>query len=152
MEPKDLELAPQVGLEPTTLRLTAEPVVAASRCKHETCTHKMPIIALIGGTLGGLSDASRFGFEPNPLADTPNSNGCLARLDVDVCSTQARAFLGGRFQEPSGMDGGGDRDPLLCLGMFCPRYSAVSVTNPEWRISRRRCLRPSEARQIPRPG
>src|SRR5450759_2577067 len=27
-------LAPQVGLEPTTLRLTAEPLVAASRCKH----------------------------------------------------------------------------------------------------------------------
>ncbi len=28
-------LAPQVGFEPTTLRLTAERVVAASRCKHE---------------------------------------------------------------------------------------------------------------------
>ena len=30
------DLAPQVGLEPTTLRLTAERLVAASRCKHKT--------------------------------------------------------------------------------------------------------------------
>ena len=30
------ELAPQVGLEPTTLRLTAERLVAASRCNHKT--------------------------------------------------------------------------------------------------------------------
>src|ERR1039458_8505406 len=49
-------LAPQVGFEPTTLRLTAERLIAASRCKHKTYTHKKPIIALIGGTLGGLSE------------------------------------------------------------------------------------------------
>ena len=45
-------------LRPTTLRLTAEGVITASRCKHKTYTHKKPIIALIGGTLGGLSGAS----------------------------------------------------------------------------------------------
>src|ERR1017187_3058594 len=37
---------------PTTLRLTAEPLVAASRCKHEAYARKMQIIGLIGGTLG----------------------------------------------------------------------------------------------------
>ena len=31
-----VSLAPQVGLEPTTLRLTAEQLVAASHCKHKT--------------------------------------------------------------------------------------------------------------------
>jgi hypothetical protein len=34
VENKGLELAPQVGLEPTTLRLTAERLIAASRCKQ----------------------------------------------------------------------------------------------------------------------
>ena len=34
MENKGVNLAPQVGFEPTTLRLTADTVVAASRCKH----------------------------------------------------------------------------------------------------------------------
>jgi hypothetical protein len=28
-------MAPQVGLEPTTLRLTAEPLIDASHCKHK---------------------------------------------------------------------------------------------------------------------
>jgi hypothetical protein len=46
-------LAPQVGLEPTTLRLTAEPVIAASRCKHKTYTGERPGFAEIRGTLGG---------------------------------------------------------------------------------------------------
>ena len=34
VENRGVRLAPQVGFEPTTLRLTAETVVAASRCKH----------------------------------------------------------------------------------------------------------------------
>ena len=34
IEKKGLNLAPQVGFEPTTLRLTAEQLIAASRCKH----------------------------------------------------------------------------------------------------------------------
>ena len=41
--------------KPTTLRLTAEQLVAASCCKHETCTQEKRIVALIGGTLGGLT-------------------------------------------------------------------------------------------------
>ena len=36
VENKGVILAPQVGLEPTTLRLTAEILIAASRCKHKT--------------------------------------------------------------------------------------------------------------------
>ena len=36
VETKGLKVAPQVGLEPTTLRLTAEGFIAASRCKHKT--------------------------------------------------------------------------------------------------------------------
>ena len=35
VENKGDVLAPQVGFEPTTLRLTAEPLVAALRCKHK---------------------------------------------------------------------------------------------------------------------
>jgi hypothetical protein len=35
IENKGLRLAPRVGFEPTTLRLTAYRLVAASRCKHE---------------------------------------------------------------------------------------------------------------------
>ena len=58
VETKGLYLAPQVGLEPTTLRLTAEPLVAASCCKYETYEYKKPIVALIGGTLGGQAETS----------------------------------------------------------------------------------------------
>src|ERR1035437_9487251 len=36
VENKGDSLAPQVGFEPTTLRLTAEWLIAASRCKHKT--------------------------------------------------------------------------------------------------------------------
>src|ERR1019366_7473381 len=46
-------LAPQVGFEPTTLRLTAERLIAASRCKHKTSGRQNAIFAEIGGTLGG---------------------------------------------------------------------------------------------------
>ena len=35
VETKGDVLAPQVGFEPTTLRLTAERLIAASRCKHK---------------------------------------------------------------------------------------------------------------------
>jgi hypothetical protein len=52
-ERREFKLAPQVGFEPTTLRLTAEQLVAASRCKHEAYTQKVPISREIGGTLGG---------------------------------------------------------------------------------------------------
>src|ERR1035441_8822226 len=41
-------------LEPTTLRLTAERLIAASHCKHKTYTREKPIILEFGGTLGGL--------------------------------------------------------------------------------------------------
>jgi len=52
IETKGLVPAPQVGLEPTTLRLTALRVVAASRCKHKTYTRKNPSLPEFGGTLG----------------------------------------------------------------------------------------------------
>src|ERR1700679_2763659 len=45
---------PQVGFEPTTLRLTAERPLVASRCKQKACTFEMPVFLEIGGTLGVL--------------------------------------------------------------------------------------------------
>ena len=36
VENKGVNVAPQVGFEPTTLRLIAERLIAASHCKHET--------------------------------------------------------------------------------------------------------------------
>ena len=44
--------ASKLRFDPTTLRLTAERLIAASRCKHKAYAHKKRIIALIGGTLG----------------------------------------------------------------------------------------------------
>src|ERR1019366_207947 len=52
---KGLRLAPQVGFEPTTLRLTAEWLIATSRCKHKTYTREKPISEEIGGILGVLA-------------------------------------------------------------------------------------------------
>src|ERR1017187_4665520 len=45
-------------LQPTTLRLTAERLIAASRCKHKTYTREKPIILEFGGDFGGTPDAS----------------------------------------------------------------------------------------------
>jgi hypothetical protein len=45
-------LAPQVGFEPTTLRLTAEQLIAASLCKQKSCRRKSVIFREFGGTLG----------------------------------------------------------------------------------------------------
>ena len=45
-------LAPQVGLEPTTLRLTAEWLVVALHCKQKTYTRDHELIREFGGTLG----------------------------------------------------------------------------------------------------
>ena len=69
----------QLGSWPTTLRLTAELVVAASRCKHETYTREKSIIVLIGGDPGGLprgesfpaSTEPGFGFWPHVSENTP---------------------------------------------------------------------------------
>src|ERR1039458_5295569 len=47
-------LAPQVGFEPTTLRLTAERLMASSRCKHKTYTRNKRILSDFGGSLGVL--------------------------------------------------------------------------------------------------
>jgi hypothetical protein len=46
-------LAPQVGLEPTTLRLTAECLKAASRCKHKYLDGRKANIRGIWGDFGG---------------------------------------------------------------------------------------------------
>src|ERR1017187_3968977 len=61
-------LAPQVGFEPTTLRLTAERLIAASRCKHKTQTRKNRIILEFGGTLGVPHHAS-----PGPVSRKKDS-------------------------------------------------------------------------------
>jgi hypothetical protein len=44
----------KLRLEPTTLRLTAERLEAASRCKHKAYTRKNRVLPEFGGTLGGL--------------------------------------------------------------------------------------------------
>src|ERR1019366_8972257 len=49
---------PQVGFEPTILLLTAERLMAASRCKHKAYTREKQIFAQFGGTLGVLSPFS----------------------------------------------------------------------------------------------
>ena len=46
-------LAPQVGLEPTTLRLTAEWLVAASHCKHNCLCARKPDFGGNWGNSGG---------------------------------------------------------------------------------------------------
>ena len=47
------ELAPQVGLEPTTLRLTADTVVAASHCKHKYLHARKSDFRVNWGDFGG---------------------------------------------------------------------------------------------------
>jgi hypothetical protein len=72
----------QLRLEPTSLRLTAEPLVAASRCKHEAYTREITIIPLIGGTLGGL----RVPGATWPFGRLPNystSSGEISPLDLE---------------------------------------------------------------------
>ena len=53
VETKEVSVAPQVGFEPTTIRLTAEWPMAASRCKHQTYTREKRIFAEFWGTFGG---------------------------------------------------------------------------------------------------
>jgi hypothetical protein len=68
IENKGFILAPQVGFEPTTLRLTAEQLVAASRCKQKACRSKEGIFGEIGGSLGGLPEPSHGkAAEPDPV-------------------------------------------------------------------------------------
>ena len=54
VENRDFRLAPRVGFEPTTLRLTAEQLVAASHCKQGTYSRDQHIYVEIGGTLLSL--------------------------------------------------------------------------------------------------
>ena len=46
-------LAPQVGFEPTTLRLTAERLLVASRCKHKHLQARKRVFAGNWGDFGG---------------------------------------------------------------------------------------------------
>jgi len=60
--PKSVEgkdLAPQVGLEPTTLRLTAEPLVAASYCKHNYLRAQNADYRVNWGDSGGTLETTR---------------------------------------------------------------------------------------------
>ena len=47
-------LAPQVGFEPTTLRLTAEQLLVTSRCKHKGQGREILIISKMGALWGTL--------------------------------------------------------------------------------------------------
>src|ERR1022692_4912308 len=58
-ENKGVILAPQVGLEPTTLRLTGERLLAASRCKHDYLRTRNEIF---GGIWGGTGGSQSFLF------------------------------------------------------------------------------------------
>ena len=66
-------LAPQVGFEPTTLRLTAEWLVAAYRVKQKVYTFIMPIFEEIGETLGGPGSqpAERSGLAATAIGRIP---------------------------------------------------------------------------------
>src|SRR6266853_6963552 len=48
-------LAPRVGFEPTTLRLTAERLVAASRCKHNYLDARNTDYRVYWGDSGGTN-------------------------------------------------------------------------------------------------
>jgi len=61
VENEGVKLAPQVGFEPTTLRLTADTVVAASRCKHEYLDARKPDFAGNWGDSGGTLSPARLG-------------------------------------------------------------------------------------------
>src|ERR1039458_7486144 len=63
VENEGLKLAPQVGLEPTTLRLTAIRVVATSRCKHKTYT-RQDRVSPLEGLLGGLPQYTKQNKRP----------------------------------------------------------------------------------------
>ena|ERR1039458_1993066 len=73
------DMAPQVGLEPTTLRLTAEAVVAALRYRHKAYGHAMPIIVEFRGDSRGTRHASpgavsrKAVFRPQPGLKGPTS-------------------------------------------------------------------------------
>ena len=65
------KLAPQVGLEPTTLRLTAERLVAASRCKNNYLHARKADYRVNWGDSGGtlLSWHFESPAEPTWMAD-----------------------------------------------------------------------------------
>jgi hypothetical protein len=90
------QLAPQVGLEPTTLRLTADPLVAASRCKHNTYARERQVFPEFGGTLGvllrGLEDARR-------LVEGYVAHYNNVRLNSAIGYVTPKDMLAGRQQE-----------------------------------------------------
>jgi hypothetical protein len=104
----------QVEGEPATLRLTAEPVVAGSRCKHKTYTREKQIIALIGGTLGGphqRSSGASFqkrclssgaDFSANRRFQPVGENRCLA-VGTEF-RDDARSNLSAATSAPFGLD------------------------------------------------
>jgi len=58
VENEGLVLAPQVGLEPTILRLTAEPLIAASGCKHKYLNARCAEFHWNWGGSGGTPNGS----------------------------------------------------------------------------------------------
>src|SRR5438105_94183 len=58
IENKGVGLAPQVGLEPTTLRLTAEWPFVTSRCKHDDLRTRFASSGGIWGDFGGTAVSS----------------------------------------------------------------------------------------------
>jgi len=59
------KLAPQVGFEPTTLRLTADLVVAASRCKHKYLDARDLGYLPSWGDSGGIQYVKRGDLRPD---------------------------------------------------------------------------------------
>jgi hypothetical protein len=71
--------------------LTAEQLIAASLCKHKAYARKNPVCALIGGTLGGLSEAFRLGRPGTIPGEFRNAEEscCPDRAVFDLRSREA---------------------------------------------------------------
>ena len=89
-------LAPQVGLEPTTLRLTADWLLVASHWKHKSYARELPILPEIWGDSGGTAIARRLQFLVRGVVGRqPRSATCQTQVgrqsldSADVFLTEA---------------------------------------------------------------
>ena len=75
------DLAPQLGFEPTTLRLTADPVVAASRCKHKYLHAQNTDYCVNWGESGGTTSMTTSGsWLRAPISSVPSIPKRTSRL------------------------------------------------------------------------
>src|ERR1039457_7206029 len=74
-------LAPQVGLEPTTLRLTAEWLIVASRCKHNYLDARNADYCVNWGDFGGtIRDVELKSLRNRSLCRSQNCGSSSRRL------------------------------------------------------------------------